>query len=348
MTDPTDNSVDNKINQLNEKIDQIHNQLNQNQQIIKAPTNNLYIVILNSLLLLSVVIGIILTFSSKEETSPDPIKGVPFSYNQPSIQVIQIFDTIDYQKMMPYVSKQLKLAKRNKNVKGIILKINSPGGTVAGSQEIYRQILQFKKETKIPVVAVLGDVAASGGYYVACAADTIIARSGTITASIGVIMTSFTFQKLFEDLGIKQDVIKSGKFKAIGANIGRDKTPEELAILQKLVDNTYIQFFNAVWENRKGRKNLTKTTLKNYADGRIVDGFTAEQIGLVDQLGGIEDAIELLEKETNNKKLYLLEDERSPLDKLMNFLETNQRVSVENFLKSYNNGTPLYLYVGGK
>ncbi len=327
---------------------------NETEKSISALKNNslqvVNIILFNVFLLLTIIIGIILTFTKREPVSTKEMAGIPFRQKGYAVRVIHIYNLIEYQKMVPYVSKRLQQAQKAKNIKAVILKINSGGGTVGASQEIYRQILLFKEKTKNskPVIAVLGDIAASGGYYIACAADEIIASRGTLTGSIGVIMTGFTFKKLFDDIGIKQDIIKSGQFKDLGTALGRDKTPEEIVLLQKIVDETYQQFFNVVLTNRKNRKELNAEKLKQHADGRIMNGETALNIGLIDQLGGMEEALNLIKKNLSLKKLFLIEDEKSPFSQIIDLLNSKQSISLEAFLKNHSYGMPLYLYIGGK
>lgn len=203
--------------------------------------------------------------------------------------------------------KALNKAIEDKSVKGVILRVNSPGGTVAMSQEIYNAILRLREEK--PVIVSMADVAASGGYYIASAADRIYANPGTLTGSIGVIMETINARELLTGkLGIESEVIKSGKFKDVG-NIYRPLSPEERELLNNLVNNAYNQFLKAITEGRINRKDdlkleraeLTEETLKKYADGRIFTGELALEYGFVDKLGGLaeaqEDIKELLKKE---------------------------------------------------
>lgn len=198
------------------------------------------------------------------------------------------------------VRKNLKKAKEDITVRGILLKINSPGGTVAESQEIYQLIMETKK-TK-PVFVSMGDVAASGGYYIASAADRIYACPGTLTGSIGVIFNSPDASELLnKKLGIKAQVIKSGKFKDIGSS-NRPMTEDEKALLTGIIQNSYRQFLDAITKGRIERNDnykapktyLTSENLKNYADGRIFTGEQAKNLGFVDEVGTMEDAYKSL------------------------------------------------------
>ncbi len=179
----------------------------------------------------------------------------------------------------------IKLSKR-RDVKAIVLDINSPGGSVGAVQELYSEILRIRKTKHIPFVASFGDVAASGGYYIASACDKIVAHPGTLTGSIGVIFDATDLQGLFRKIGVKMSPIKSGKFKDIGSP-ARAMTPAEKNLLQKIIDDTYEQFLSAVSLGR----NIPLEKLRPIADGRIFSGNQALKDHLVDQLGDFHDAI---------------------------------------------------------
>ena len=170
-------------------------------------------------------------------------------------------------------------------VKAIILRVDSPGGGVGPSQEIYKEVVKAKKKKRI--VTSMGAVAASGGYYVACASDLIVANPGTITGSIGVIMQFSNFEELLKKIGIKGMVIKSGEHKDMGSPF-REMTPEEKRIMQATLDNVHDQFIRAVAEGR----NLDRTKVTPLADGRIMTGEQAKQVGLVDVMGNLQDAVD--------------------------------------------------------
>lgn len=179
---------------------------------------------------------------------------------------------------------QLKRFRKNKDVKAIVLRIDSPGGGVGPSQEIYAEV---KKTTLIKkVVASMGAIAASGGYYVGSAADHIMANPGTITGSIGVVMEFANAEELFEKIGISAVVIKSGDYKDTGSPL-RKMTPEERRLLEDFVGNVHQQFVTAVAEGRK----MSEETVRTIADGRIFSGQQAQELGLLDSLGNMEDAI---------------------------------------------------------
>ena len=184
------------------------------------------------------------------------------------------------------VVEQIDNFKEDKGVKAIILRINSPGGGVGPSQEIYREVLRAKEKKKI--IASMESVAASGGYYVACASDLIVANPGTITGSIGVVMEFSNVEDLLKKIGLRSYVIKSGKHKDIGSPL-REMSPEERSILQSVIDSVHSQFVRAVAEGR----NMEEEKVRQIADGRIFSGEQAKELGLVDRLGSLQDTIEI-------------------------------------------------------
>ncbi len=183
------------------------------------------------------------------------------------------------------VIARLDELEKNSNIKAVVVRINSPGGTVAASQEIYEKLWKLRKKN-IVLVASMGDVAASGGYYVASACNHIVANYGTITASIGVIAYSPNIKRLFDKFGIQMNVIKSGKYKDILAT-HRDMTPEERSLLQEMIDLSYNKFIKDIALGR----NMNQEDIRPYADGRVMNGETALKNRLIDQLGTFEDAI---------------------------------------------------------
>ncbi len=183
--------------------------------------------------------------------------------------------------------RQLKKYDKDQSVKAIVLHIDSPGGAVAPSQEMYEEILKIRQNGKI-VVASFGSVAASGGYYVGCAADKVVANPGTLTGSIGVILSFPTAQKLMEKIGLNWETVKSGELKDVGS-FSRPMTTEDERMLKAVIDDTYEQFVEAV---AKGR-NRDKEEIYPFADGSIFTGRQAYNIGLVDTLGSFEDAVSI-------------------------------------------------------
>lgn len=226
------------------------------------------------------------------------------------------------------VRKALDAAAKNDSVKGVLLRINSPGGTVGMSQELNAAVKRV--HAKKPVVVSMGDLTASGGYYTACAADRIFANPGTLTASIGVIISSMNFSGLMNDkLGIQAVTIKSGRFKDLLSPY-RKPNSEEVALIQKLINESYQDFLGSVLEGRtsgldaKAKADRT-AKIKAIADGRIVTGEQAKAAGLVDEIGDFEAAYTALDKIVK-ERFHLGGKERLPLEsetksfKLMDFL----------------------------
>jgi protease-4 len=183
--------------------------------------------------------------------------------------------------------EELKKAAEDDAVKAVVLRINTPGGTVTASDIMYRELDLFRRTRPVPVIAVTMDVAASGGYYVALAADQIIAHPTTVTGSIGVILLTLNAEGLMQKIGVAPTAIKSGERKDMGSPF-RTLTPEERAIFQSVIDDLHRQFVAKVIERRK----LPEQTARGLADGRI---FTAEQAlshRLIDRIGYMPDAIE--------------------------------------------------------
>jgi protease-4 len=184
------------------------------------------------------------------------------------------------------IIEEIKQYEEDDGVKAIILRIDSPGGGVGPSQEIYREILKIKSKKK--VVTSMGSVAASGGYYIACASDLIVANPGTITGSIGVLMEFTNIEELFKKIGLKGVVLKSGEHKDIGSPF-REMTSEDRRIIQEVIDDVHQQFVRAVADGRK----LDRAKVLQIADGRILTGEQARQFGLVDRIGNLQDTIDI-------------------------------------------------------
>ncbi|TET67393.1 MAG: signal peptide peptidase SppA [Candidatus Zixiibacteriota bacterium] len=200
------------------------------------------------------------------------------------VAIVEVFGTIT----SPYdVIRQLKKYGEDGSIPSVVLHINSPGGGVAASQEIYEEINKLR-EKGVKVVASMSAVAASGAYYIACAADTIVANPGTLTGSIGVIFEWPILSELMRKLGVKLEVIKSGDMKDVGS-IGRPITRREREMLQSVVDDTYNQFVEVISRER----GLPIEDVIELADGRIFTGNQARDLGLVDVIGNFEDAIQI-------------------------------------------------------
>jgi len=188
--------------------------------------------------------------------------------------------------------KMLEKAEEDKTVKGIILKVNSPGGGVVESAEIHKKLTDLKEATDKPVYVSMGAMAASGGYYISAPADKIFATPDTMTGSLGVIMQGVNFSELAEKYGVKFETIKSGPYKDIMSSY-RDMTDEERQIMQTMVDNAYQGFVDVIADGR----NMSESEVRKIADGRIYDGRQAKENHLIDELGYFEDAVEAMKKD---------------------------------------------------
>ncbi|RKU13096.1 signal peptide peptidase SppA [Candidatus Poribacteria bacterium] len=199
-------------------------------------------------------------------------------------QKVAVIDIIGIISKSDATIKLIHTYRDDPSVKAIVVRIDSPGGSVAPVQEIYTELEKIKK----PIVASMGGSAASGGYYIACAADTIIANPGTLTGSIGVIMQFTRMKGLYDKVGLEHQVIKSGQFKDTGSPF-RTFTEQEQAVLQATVDDVHNQFVDTIAEARGNV--LTRAEVVELADGRIFSGKQALDSKLLDQLGNLPDAI---------------------------------------------------------
>lgn len=200
--------------------------------------------------------------------------------------------------------EKLDKAANDSSVRAVVLRINSPGGTVTASDLMYTELQVFKKRTegKRPVVAVLMDVAASGGYYVACGADEIVSHPTTITGSIGVIMQMFSFSGTMGKIGAEATAIKSGPMKDAGSPF-KKLQPEERQIFQTLVDQFYDRFVAVV---AHGRPNLTEARIRELADGRVYSAQQALELGFVDRIGTLRDALASVKDKIGAKQVRVV------------------------------------------
>lgn len=225
------------------------------------------------------------------------------------------------------LARAIKKAREDKNIKAIVLRVNSPGGSALASDVIWREMM-LTKGVK-PLIVSMGNVAASGGYYISLAADTIVAQPNTITGSIGVIGVLLNAQKLLNDkLGVHMDGVKFGKYADLG-RADRPLTADERAIIQKAIDRIYIDFISKVATAR----HKTNAEIDSIAQGRVWAGTDALKIGLVDVLGGMDKAIEIAAKKAGLKeyKVTSLPDLKDPLEELMKSFGTSMK---EEMLKA--------------
>src|SRR5574341_889313 len=195
--------------------------------------------------------------------------------------------------MLATFKEELTRAAKDEKVKAVVVRINSPGGTVTASDILYHELKELKNKKKIPVIASMMDVAASGGYYLAMASDAILVHPSTVTGSIGVIMLTLNARGLLEKVGVEASAITSGPKKDMGSPF-RTMTDEERVIFQGVIDSFYQRFLSVVQE---GRRHLTPEEIRKLADGRIYSGEQAKALGLVDSVGYLDDAIELAKRQ---------------------------------------------------
>ncbi|MDM5211322.1 signal peptide peptidase SppA [Peribacillus sp. NJ4] len=195
---------------------------------------------------------------------------------------------------------KLKMAEENDDIKGIILRVNSPGGGVVESAEIHDKILDIKKVKK-PVYVSMGSVAASGGYYISAPADKIYASPETMTGSLGVIMQGYNYEKLAKKYGVEFETIKSGPHKDIMSPT-REMTGDEREILQDMIDNSYDQFVKIIADGR----GMTEKEVREIADGRIYDGRQAKENHLIDDFGHLDDVIAAMKTDIGNKDAQVI------------------------------------------
>ncbi len=238
------------------------------------------------------------------------------------IGVVRITDVI-YES--ENVIAKLKAYREDDAVGGVVVRVNSPGGAVAPSQEIYAEIMRFREENK-PVVVSMENVAASGGYYVSASAMRIFADPGTLTGSLGVIMQFPQYYKLLEKVGVHMVTIKAGKFKDIGSP-NRAMTTDETVYIEALLHDTHLQFIEDVARGR----SLPEDSVKGLADGRIFTGRQAVALGLVDTLGGFADAISYLKEYIGLPKDARVDEEKDKVP-LWKSLVTQGRFHHGSFL----------------
>ena len=249
-------------------------------------------------------------FSSKEGVGIIELKGLMVSSEQ--------------------ILKDLRKFRNNPDVKSIVLRIESPGGAVGAAQEIYREVKRTSGQK--PVVASMGSMGASGGYYAALGADNIIANPGTMTGSIGVIVKFPNLEGLFEKIGYKSEVIKSGPLKDVGAS-DRPLNEEERILMQDLIDNVYNQFVRDI----AAARDMPEETISELADGRIFTGEQALAVGLIDNLGNFTDAIVLAAElgGLDTKDPHLIYPKVDRKFSLLNLLTNAEQSLVNNFVPLY-------------
>lgn len=281
---------------------------------------SLFLVIIFSL---SVVMGFLILFRGGEPGNINIfIKKKQPGFSEKNIYIINIYGVISFSDSTNIIKshysydkivKKLRKISYDPKISGVVLRINSPGGTIGASQEVYEEILRLRKMGK-KVYASFGDIATSGGYYIASGCDKIYSNPGTITGSIGVLYELSNLSELIKKVGIKFDVIKSGKYKDIG-NIFRDLTTDEKKLLQEIIDLSYQQFVQAVSTGR----NIPVEKVMEIADGRILIGTQAKELKLVDEMGNSQDALEDIWKQVGGQGIPKVAKEEISLDNIFSF-----------------------------
>ncbi len=249
--------------------------------------------------------------------------------------------------MVARVREELKMAARDKRVKAVILRVNSPGGTVTASDMIYHEIMRFKEKTGVKIVSCIMDLGASGGYYVAVPADKIIAYPTTVTGSIGVIMLNLSIEGLLQKIGVKDASMKTGEHKDMGSPL-KTMPDEERKIFQDVLDSLHEKFLSAIAENRK---ELSPEKLRALADGRIYTARQALEHGLIDLIGYLDDAVALAQKEAGLAKARVVMYHRPGAYKNNIYSQLGNpgigSVNIFNFdLKTFaRSGTPSFMYL---
>jgi protease-4 len=197
-----------------------------------------------------------------------------------------------YPGMVATLKEELEKAGKDDRIKAVVIRINTPGGTVTASDILYHELKAFKNARKVPIIASIMDIGTSGGYYLAAAADSVMAHPSSVTGSIGVIMLTVNARGLLEKVGVEANAVTSGPRKDMGSPF-RQMLPEERAIFQSVIDSFYQRFLQVVQE---GRPNLPSEQIRKLADGRIYSGEQAKAAGLVDEIGYLDDAIQAAKK----------------------------------------------------
>ena len=241
------------------------------------------------------------------------------------------------------ITEQLDDFGKDDSIIAVVLRVDSPGGGVAASQEIYDAVIELKKKKK--VVASMGSIAASGGLLVACSADKIVANPGTITGSISAIMQFANIEGLLKKVGVKSSVVKSGQYKDIGSPL-REMTPEEKVIVQDLVDDIYNQFIDVIVKERK----LTREKVVEIADGRVFSGRRAKELGLVDYLGDMTFAAKLAGKMAGRTGEYKLVYPGKKRFSVFDYFLENAASKISNSIKEKMESASgiSYLYYPGR
>ncbi|MEX2221280.1 MAG: signal peptide peptidase SppA [Candidatus Rokuibacteriota bacterium] len=246
--------------------------------------------------------------------------------------------------LLARVREELRKAEKDERVKALIVRINSPGGTITASDILYHELLAFKARKKVPVIAAIMDVGASGGYYAALAADTIVVNPTTITGSIGVVMVTVNAQGLLEKIGVAPLAIKSGPMKDAGSPF-RSLTESERAVFQGIIDDMYGRFVGLIARSR----NLPEDRVRGFADGRVYTADQALTLGLVDRIAYLEDVVTLAKERAGVSEARVIMYHR-PKEYRANIYSANAQATtaesaLAQFAAALGGGGPRFLYL---
>jgi len=246
--------------------------------------------------------------------------------------------------LLARVREELRKAEEDERVKALIVRINSPGGTITASDILYHELLAFKARKKVPVIAAIMDVGASGGYYAALAADTIVVNPTTITGSIGVVMITVNAQGLLEKIGVAPLAIKSGPMKDAGSPF-RPLTDAERAVFQGIIDEMYGRFVGLIAQSRR----MSEDRVRGFADGRVYTADQALKLGLVDRIGYLEDVVALAKERAGLDQAKVIMYHR-PKEYRANIYSltpppSNAESTLAQFAAALGGGGPRFLYL---
>jgi protease IV len=289
-------------------------------------------------LLLSVLLNLVLVAGSLGGGSTTVQQSVQSGKADEKIAIIPLKGLIEPNTAAQF-SRYLKIAEDDKNVKAVVIEIDSPGGTVTASDEIYNRLKRFKTKKGVPIVVSMASLATSGGYYAACGADHVIAQPTTFTGNIGVLMPRYNFSKLMEKNGVEETTIVStgATFKNAGSSF-RPETPEEKAYMQQLADSAFVQFKKVV---SQGRSSKLKGDIEQIANGKVYTADNALALGLIDQIGYLSDAEAAAQTQAGLSNPTIVQYQEPP--SIMNLLMSSNRTGVAGALlgnKAGGGGAP--------
>lgn len=312
---------------------------NNYQQLSKSNSGRWFWGIFISLIVIAILFaGISFIYFAKSLSTSDRYYEQTTGKGNGKIAVVNLDFTILSSES---IVRQFKKYGEDNSIKAVILKVNTPGGGVAASQEMY-EIIRRTRDSGKPVIVSISSLGASGGYYASCGGSMIVADPGSLVGSIGVIMNLMNFKELAEKIGVSETIVKSGELKDAG-NPFRDVNEKDMEYFQNIVDDSYDQFLEVVSKERK----MDKEKLKEYANGRVFTGRQAKEIGLIDSLGTFEDAIKIAAGMggIEGEPTIVKERERLSLaERILDGFSNNEIKSIKDELKNEFINQPLLQY----